>query len=170
MFGTRWNNNKIVFRNKPGFTIIEILVVIAVFVTAFVALLGFFALDVRISERNRLRLQALSLAEGSIEITRFIRDNYTWSATIGNYSLNTDYYPVKNELSWSMVVGSENIGAFNRRIIFSPVSRDANDNIEAVYNPVNNDINTRKITAIVSWVDRNGAVSESLSVYLTNWR
>ncbi|MFH1129390.1 MAG: type II secretion system protein [Patescibacteria group bacterium] len=170
MFGIKCKYNKCLPAGRQGFTIIEILVVIAVFVTAFVSLLGFFALDIRVSERNRSKLQALSLAEESIEVVRFVRDNYSWSATLGVFSLNTNYHPAINGSTWSIVSGSGNVGEFNRKIIFSAVSRDANDNIENVYNPINNDIDTRKVTTIVSWADRSGVVSESLSVYLTNWK
>ncbi len=178
MFGTKWKYNKkglLAVRlfggqDKQGFTIVEILVVITVFVTAFVSILGFFVLDIGLSDKNKMRLKAISLSEEGIEAVRFVRDNNLWVSTLAVFNLGTDYHPIISSSSWNIVSGSENINGFTRTIIFNAVSRDASDNIENIYNPSNNDPNTRKITVTVSWVGRGGPASESLSTYLTNWK
>jgi hypothetical protein len=110
------------------------------------------------------------MAEGGIEIVRFVRNNQSWASTLAVFNLGSAYHPVINGSFWNIVSGSESTNGLNRSIIFSAVSRDANDNIENVYNPANNDSNTRKVTVVVSWTDRGKVASESLSIYLTNWK
>ena len=148
----------------------EILVVIAIAIIAFTAMLGFFALDARVSERNRSRLSALSLAEEAMEAVRYFRDNNSWSAGLGSLAIGMDYHPVISGSSWNVVSGNENINKFNRKIVVNPVSRNANDNIEDIYNPVNNDADTKKVIVTISWTDRFGLISETLTAYLTNWK
>lgn len=172
MFGIKckYNKKRGLPAGRQGFTIIEILIVISVFAAIFVTVLGFFALDSRLFDRNKMRLKALSLAEEGIEVVRFARNNQSWVSTLAVFNLGSAYHPIISGSSWNVVSGSENINEFNRSIIFSAVSRDVNDNIENVYNPANNDSNTRKVVVVVSWVDRGEELSESLSVYLTNWK
>jgi type II secretory pathway pseudopilin PulG len=158
-------------KKSAGFTIIEIIVVIAVIITAIGTILGFFVFDAKIVERNQERLKALSLAEEAIEAVRNFRDNTDWGTDgIATLTVDTDYYPASSSNGWSIVLGDENINGFIRKINLSRVSRDTNDNIEGTYNPLNDDPNTRKVAAVVSWTDRQGQASESLTTYITNWR
>ncbi|MFZ5559203.1 MAG: prepilin-type N-terminal cleavage/methylation domain-containing protein [Patescibacteria group bacterium] len=172
MFGIKWIFNK---KSLPivrrGFTIIEIVVVIAIIVLAFFAILGFFIIDARVTDRSRARLEAISLAEEGVEAIRNFRDFNDWSVDgLGTLSSGVNYHPVRASSSWDIVSGSETINGFIRSIIFNRVSRDTNDNIEQVYNPLNDDPNTRKVTVTITWVDRQGAGTENLVTYLTNWR
>jgi type II secretory pathway pseudopilin PulG len=167
MFGTKWKNNK----DSAGFTTIEIVVVIAIIITTFAVILGFFIFDARLVERGQMRLRAISFAEEAIEAVRNFRDNTNWSsAGIGSLTTGIDYYPASSSSGWNIISGDENINGFARTIIFNRVSRDANDDIEGNYNPINDDSNTRKVTIIVNWNDRQGPSSESLTTYITNWR
>ena len=103
MFGMKWKNNK-------GFTILEIIVVIAVIATVFVAIIGFFIFDSRVAERSQMRLKAISLAEEALEATRNFRDITDWETT-GMASLNTgiDYHPVSSSAGWDIISGDENV-------------------------------------------------------------
>ena len=167
MFGTKWKNNK----NSAGFTTIEIVVVIAIIITTFTVILGFFVLDARIVERSQMRLKAISFAEEAIEAVRNFRDNTTWASVgIGILIVGVDYHPVISGTEWDIILGNEIINGFTRTVIFNRVSRDIDDNIEDSYNPVNDDPNTRKVTVTVSWTDRQGSASEDLTTYITNWR
>lgn len=172
MFGIKckYNKKRDPSVDRQGFTVIEILIVIAVFIIIFVSVLGFFTLDARLLDINKMKLKALSMAEEGVEIVRFVRDNQSWASTLAVFNLNSAYHPAISGSSWNIISGSENINGFTRSIIFSAVSRDANDNIEDVYNSANNDPNTKKVTVTVSWTDRSGTMSESLSAYLTNWK
>ncbi len=156
------------FSNRKGFTIIEIIVVIAVIVTAFSAILGFFVFESKVSERGRLRLQAISLAEEGIEAARNFRDNTTWASNgVGILTIGIDYHPAGSSAGWNMVSGSETINGFSRKINFFRVYRDTNDNISS---SGTEDTNTRKVVVLVSWTDRFGITSENINTYITNWR
>ncbi len=151
-----------------GFTIIEIIVVIAVIVTIFGAILGFFAFEARVAERSRMRLTAISLAEETMEAVRNFRDNTTWAtAGVGYLTTSIDYHPVSSSVGWNIISGNENINGFTRKINFDRVYRDANDNISG---SGIEDSNSRKVTVTVSWTDRQGATNESLVTYITNWK
>jgi len=173
MFGMKWkyNRKKGPSAGRQGFTIIEIIVVIAVIATVFIAIIGFFVFDARIAERGQMRLEAVSFAEEALEAVRNFRDTTDWEST-GIASLNTgiDYHPVSSSIGWDIVSGDENIDNFVRKIVFEKVSRDDNDDIENIYNSSNDDPNTRKVTVVVSWSDRQGSASESLKTYITNWK
>lgn len=167
MFGGKWKFNK----KNNGFTIVEIIVVVAVIVTAFIAILGFFIFENRVSERGRIRLKAISLLEETTEAVRNFRDNTDWEINgIGVLTSGINYYPVMASKSWSITIGEETIDRFDRVVIFTNVSRDANDNIEQVYNSSRNDSDTKKVSIVITWMDGNNPVSESLETYITNWR
>ncbi len=178
MFGDKWNNNKkclsvgkqACLADRRGFTLVEILVVIGVIVAVFTAISGFFIVDNRITERNRMRLQAMALTEEGAEAVRYFRDNTGWSSGLGSLSIDTAYHPIISGSSWDIVFGGEVIDGFVRSIVINQVSRDENDNIENNYNPSRDDPNTRRVVVTVGWSDRQGAASEILNLYLTNWK
>lgn len=152
-----------------GFTIVEIIVVVAVIIAAFTAVLGFFAFEAKIAERSRMRLQAISFIEESIEAVRNFRDNSTWTDAdgIGPLAIGVDYHPASSSDGWDIDPGNEIINEFTRAIVFNEVSRDANDDIS---DSGTNDPNTRKVTVTIAWTDRQGSATESLITYITNWR
>lgn len=165
MYMVKWKNNNNI---ESGFTIIEILVVIAAVIVAFAAILGFFVFEARVAERSRIRLEAISLTEEAMEAVRNFRDNTTWTSTgIGGLATDIDYYPASSSVGWNIISGSENINGFTRKIVFNKVYRDANDNISG---SGTEDTNTRKVTITVNWIDRQGAAQENLITYITNWR
>jgi len=167
MFGTKWKFNK----ENTGFTIVEIIVVIAIIITAFIAILSFFIFENRTSDRGRIRLRAISLLEETMEAVRNFRDNTDWEINgVGTMGSGTNYHPVMASKSWDIISGNEAIDGFTRVIIFTSISRDANDNIEQTYNPLRNDSDTKKVSIIITWKDRDTPTSESLGTYITNWR
>ena len=156
---------------KQGFTIVEIIIVIVVVVSVFGTILSFFTLDIRNNERNRNKLQAVLFAKEAMEAVRNFRDNTDWSVNgIGTLTAGADYHPVIASSGWGIVSGVESSEIFTRTVVFNNISRDANDNIEIIYNPANTDTNTKSVTVTVNWADRYGETSESLKTYLTNWR
>lgn len=161
MFGIKWNNNK-------AFTIIEVIVVAAVIIAVFVAILGFFAFESKVAERGRMRLKAASLNREAIEAVRNFRDNTIWASDgIGNLNTGANYHPVISGDSWNIISDSEIINEFTRKIVFDRVYRDGNDNISG---SGTEDSNTRKVIITISWTDRQGSAEESLITYITNWR
>ena len=146
---------------------IEIMVVIATISIVLVNILGVATYSLRFSTTIRETTQANMLAQEVIEATRNFRDGKTWDeGGIGTLTLDTPYHPEKiGDLNpaWNLVLGEETVSGFTRKIVFSSVFRDANDNI---VQSGNEDLGTKKVTATVSW----GSRKVELITYITNWR
>lgn len=153
--------------NDRGISLIEILVVIFIISIALVNLLGVAAFSLRFSSLVKETVQANTLAQEAMETTRNFRDGKTWSINgLGTLSVDTAYHPTKigtSVLSWDLALGEENIDSFKRKIVFSKVFRDTNDNISQ---SGIEDSGTRKVTVTVSWNERK----VELVSYLTNWK
>lgn len=153
---------------KSGFTIVEIIVIVAVIITAFTAVLGFFTFEAKVAGRSRMRLQAISLMEEAMEAIRNFRDNTIWDSDgISTLTTGSNYHPASSSTGWDIISGNEIINECTRAIVFNEVSRDANDDIS---DSGTNDPNTRKVTITITWADRQGSATESLITYITNWR
>jgi prepilin-type N-terminal cleavage/methylation domain-containing protein len=163
----------ILFGNKKGFSVIEIIIVIAIISVGLINLLGVGAFSLKISSVVKQTSIADSLAKESIEVVRNIRDITSWDAD-GIGILNTGavfYHPELNTgvnpPVWTLVLGEETINNYTRRIDFDRVSRNpTTGDIESVYNSSNDDPNTRKIITTVLW----GAREVELITYITNWK
>jgi prepilin-type N-terminal cleavage/methylation domain-containing protein len=160
-------------QNK-GFTIIEILIVIAVAGIAFSALLDFSTLSLKNSVLVKETYQANYLVQEALEVARNLRDGTNWETNgIGSFDVDTAYHSEKTLEEfpkWQLVAGTETVGIFSRSLVFERVSRDADDNIEMIFNPPNEDTNIRKTIATVSWNKRGINHSVELFLYLTNWK
>lgn len=167
----------ILFGNKnkklKGFSVIEIIIVIAIISVGLINLLGVGAFSLKISNIVKQTSIADSLAKESIEVVRNVRNGTDWD-TDGIGILNTGavfYYPELNTGSnppaWTLVSGEEIINNFTRRINFEEVSRNpSTGDIEAVYNSFNNDPKTRKVISTVIW----GSRKVEIITYITNWK
>ena len=155
--------------NKKGISIIEILVVIAIIVIALVSILGLATFALRVSTLMKETAQANNLAQEIIETVRNFRDGTDWDTNgLGNLTIGVNYYPRKTAdipPKWELVLGEETVDAFTRKVVFENVSRDLNDNIEGIYNPINDDPKTRKVIAVISWKDKE----VEIITYLTDW-
>lgn len=158
---------------QKGFSIIEIIIVIAIISVGLINLLGVGAFSLKISSIVKQTSIANFLAKESIEVMRNVRDGTTWD-TDGIGTLTTGavfYHPELNTSvsppAWTLVLGEETINDFTRRISLERVSRDSSTgDIEAVYNAANNDPKTRKVIATVLW----GVRKVELITYITNWK
>lgn len=164
---------------NKGLSIIEILIVIAIIGFALVSILGLVSLSLKTSTSIKEITQANTLAQEAMEAIRNFRDGTEWGinglkdyietgATTSDpyYSeLDNNFDPPK----WILVEGEEAIGDFTRKVVFKKVSRDPlTQNIEPTYNEDNDDSDTRKVEAIVSWKSGNKKIE--LVTYLTNWK
>ncbi len=156
-------------RLNKGISTIEILVVVAIITIALTSLLGVVAYSLKISTSIKETNLANFLAQETMEAVRNFRDGTDWNNNgLGNLTVAAAYYSQKSTdipPKWILVQGQETIDGFVRKVIFERVSRDINDNIETIYNPANDDPNTRKTTVKVSWQDKE----IKLVTYLTNW-
>ena len=156
-----------------GFSIIEIIIVIAVISVGLINLLGVGAFSLKISSVIKQTSIADSLAKESIEVVRNIRDGTTWD-TDGIGILDTGavfYHPELNTSvsppAWELILGEETINNFIRRIGLDRVSRNpGTGDIETVYNPSNDDPKTRKIISTILWESKK----VEIITYITNWK
>jgi len=163
LFGNKKKENK-------GFSVIEIIIVIAIVAVGLINLLGVAAFSLKISAIIKQTSQADSLTKEAIEATRAFRDGTDWDSNglgVLNTGSSNPYYPELDAGSaWKLTPGTEIIGVFTRKVIFERVSRDGSGDIETVYSVGNDDPETRKIIATVSWSNRK----VEIITYLTNWK
>ena len=153
--------------SKKGVSVIEILIVSAIIVVGLVSLLELATFSLKLSIQNRETTQAKNFAEETLEAVRNFRDGTIWDANgLGILSLDTVYHLEKTgdtPPKWDFVLGEEEVNGFKREVVLNRVFRDADSNIAA---SGTEDPNTKKITATVSWKDKELEIIN----YLTNWR
>lgn len=152
--------------NKRGISLVEAVIGSAIAGIAIVAVIGVIASALaRKSELTRT-VQATVLAEEGIEAMRFVRDS-GW-ATTSALTLNTDYFPVFNGVSWQVQTNQPGFvfGVFDRRIRVSSVSRDTNQDIVTSGGTV--DPNIKYVTVTVAWSARGATTTKTYSTYLGN--
>jgi len=158
------------FGNKKGISIIEILVVIAIIITALSSLLGLASFSLGVSTLIKQTNQANNLSQEVMEAVRNFRDGTSWDVDgFGKLATSTDYYPqaTSSPSKWQLVQGIENIDGFTRKVVFEDVMRDSNSNIveAGTYDP-----NTKKVIVTVSWKERGREHKLEIFTYLTNWK
>ena len=158
-------------KNKEkGIFLAEILIVSAIISTALITFLGISIFSLKTSNFIKETNMAVSFSEEMIEGVRSFRDGTDWSVGgLGSLSTDIDYHLEisGSPASWSLVPGAETTNNFTKRIIIERTSRDSGtDNIEDSYNPANDDPDTRKVTANVSWNNKD----LEITTYFTNWK
>lgn len=156
---------------NKGISMIEMLVVVAIVAVTLTTLLGVATFSLKASGSLRGTTQANFLAQEVIEAVRNFRDGTDWAtAGLGSLTIGSTYHPEKTTAipkKWTMVSGEETIGIFKRKVVFERVWRDLNDNIA---DSGTQDLNTRKVTATVSWKYKGEDKNVELVTYLTNWK
>src|SRR5487761_286237 len=149
--------------NQSGFTLIEIIVALAIILTAGIGLLQLGLLETKAGTLASQETRAYFLADESLEATRIMRDE-GWN-NIGSLQKETAYYPVIQGGTWTL--SSSNPGAINgytRSVIFHQVFRDSNDNIAS---SGTTDSKTVLAEAHVSWTIQGGGTQTiSINSYL----
>ncbi|MBI2038553.1 MAG: hypothetical protein HYT19_01350 [Candidatus Nealsonbacteria bacterium] len=157
--------------NKKGGLTVEILVVIAIIVTALMSLSRLVSLSLDAFFSSGQSVQAGALVQEAMEAVRNFRDGTSWDINgLGKLATNTDYYPkaTSSPLRWQLIQGQENNNNFTRKIIFSDVQRNANGDIAALGGVI--DLETKKASVLVSWQDRGRPHQVSADTYFTNWK
>lgn len=165
------------FKNEKGLSIVEILIITAIIGIALTSLLGIATFSLRIATLEREVTQANILAQKIMEAVRNFRDETDWDNDdpqdqydgLGVLTTGVAYYPEKSSdipPKWMLVQREETIDGFTRKVVFEDVSRDTNDDIEQVYNPNNDDPDTKKTTVTVSWKDKK----VEIVTCFTNWK
>ena len=138
---------KALLLTKTGFSLIEILVAISVFLIFVVATVSVFVSTNRQVSNSSHKAQAVALAHEALEAVRNIRDADFNNLIDGTYGLGQ----VANH--WSLTGAFDITNIFNRQIIISTISPSQ-----------------KKIQVTISWADQinqnNSIVEET---YLTAW-
>jgi len=151
---------------QKGIGMIEVIVCLAIIATSFWAFLELAKYNLGVQEQTQIKMEAMTLAAETIEAVRSIRDE-DWN-NLASLSLETRYYPVISENKWTLTLtnpGSIN-GIYDRWVVLEKVYRNANDDISP---SGMEDIQTKKITALVEWIDHGQTEQINLTTYLTNW-
>ena len=150
-----------------GFGIIEILVVVAVILVGFTAILELFRLNVQSSMQSRENVQAYALLAEALEGTRSVRDG-GWS-NLASLTPGVDYYPVIVGGAWTLqTINPGPIDGFSRRVVFIRALRDASSNIVPSGGTIDPD--TLLVTAYIELQSRGDTKTKNLTTYLTNWQ
>lgn len=166
--------------HQKGFGVPELIIAIFIVAVTTVSFYEIAVLSLKISKENKNEMKAAYLAEEGIEAVRNIRDQVAWidaadgKTGIGELDLDIDdtYYPIISVNSWELITINPGLinNRFSRKVVFEKLSRDPNSgDIEDVYNSINNDENSRKITIIVSWQENGKDKEVTLISYLTNF-
>ncbi len=160
-------NSKFQIPNSAGITLIEIIVALAVVLTACVGLLRLASFQTKATTLASQETRAYFLADEALEATRIVRDG-GWSSVTSLLN-GTRYYPVVQSGTWTL--SNSNPGAINgytRFITLYQVFRDANGNIASSGTA---DANTRRVQAQIQWTPEGGGTQTiSLETYITNWQ
>lgn len=154
-------------KNQQGIGLIEILIVVSIIGLSLASLAGLGNFALKIQHQLKQNTIASFLASEAIEATRAIKDG-NWT-DLTSFAIDTPLHPAKDPSlpRWTLDSGTETINGFTRQIIISNVYRDASFNI--VSSGGEQDENTKKITAIVSWNDNGRSQQIMLIDYLMNW-
>ena len=153
------------YHNKAGFTLIEVLVACVIISTTTLALMSATSKGIELSTRSLRQVQANMLMEEGVEAVKSIRDN-NWT-TVSSLILNTNYYLSFNANTWTLgtTIIPPQDGIFTRKIVFSQVYRDSNDDIASSGTI---DAGIKMVNVTVSWPSHGGATSKNITFYLAN--
>jgi len=177
-------------KNKPAFTLLEVLLAITFITVVFTAITGLILMTLQVNSKNTRTLQATYLAQESLEAMRYIRDsnwlqNYAWDEgedqwganfTLASGEKESEFYLVEAGEAgayWSLspvssyneedgVVTLDSGEEFTRTIVISEVPDEQDPNISRE--------DALTVTAVISWNQRGFDTSVELSTILTNWQ
>jgi len=159
---------KKVYLRKQGFTLVEVLVGMALLMVLTVGLIGLNQLSAKTSLISKLRVQAMSKLQETMEASMAVRASNFGSLSEGIY------YPQISEGKWSFVSGTEVIDGMERWVEISKVQREVSCGGERVCPIVESggvvDPVTFKARAVVKWEEQGEEKQEELESILTFWR
>lgn len=161
--------SKIVSSEESGLGMVEMIVVLAILVTTFAAMLQMLFLQRQAQILAEQQAAAYLVARETMEAVRSVRDS-DW-ANITSLSYDTPYYPQINASSeWELVAIDPGpvSGIYTRWVEFNEVLRDANDDIATSGTA---DPDTRKVITYVEWTKSGDETRTiTLEAYITNWQ
>lgn len=154
-------------KKLSGFSIIELIIAIAIFSIVSSSLVGLILGGFNILQRSNDMLTAYNLANQSVEAVLSIKDE-AWNTLV--YSKSAIVVS-GNDLIFSGEDTAEQIGNFSRNVDFYPVYRDLDGNIvSATTTDAYLDVNSKELLVTVGWELPNGDTKEiKRNLFLTNW-
>lgn len=153
---------------KKGFTLVEVLVAMALLMTLTVGLIGLTQLSVRAGAVSRARVGAMAKLNETMEATLAVRASNFGSLNEGIY------HPEIVEDKWALVSGTEVLGEVERWVEISKVQRELACGGERVCPIVESggvvDPVTFKAIVVVVWQEQGEDQREELESILTFWR
>ncbi len=154
-----------------GFSLVEILVAVAVLLVSFVSVLTAFQVATRQGRASVLEVQAAALAEEGVEAVTTIRDA-GW-ANLSSLAVGTPYDLIFTGTQWATTLSPQTIdGSFRRSVTVGEVYRRNSDKDIVVADspdPKAIDTGTKKITVRVAWATSTPNARERvMEAYLTN--
>jgi type II secretory pathway pseudopilin PulG len=156
------------FLNNQGFSIIESLVGITLAALLLVAFTALISQTIKINRTNRNGVKAIMYLQELIEVAEDLEQSAT-TTIFENHTCNAPNicHPEVSGNNWTLTSGSQSLeNMFTRSIIIGPVSRDINNNIEAIYDVAHDDPNTKIVTATISWNNGFQIHNQTLETYL----
>ncbi|MEX0870091.1 MAG: hypothetical protein WDZ39_01545 [Candidatus Spechtbacterales bacterium] len=155
---------------NEGLSIVEIVIVIAITITAFAAIFQVAFLGRRAQTITMESTAAYILAREDLEAVRSIRDG-SWD-DVAVLAPGTAYYTdINSEDEWELSSSDPGpVGIYTKWIEVEEVTRDsATDNITSGSGYT--DVDTIKVVSFVSWSSPSaGEQTISLEAILTNWQ
>lgn len=157
---------------QRGFSIVEILVAVAVLIASFVSVLTAFQIAARHGRGTLEQMQATALAEEGIEAMTTIRDT-GWN-NLSSLTIGTSYDLVFSGTAWATTQTPQMIdGVFRRTVVLDEVYRRNSDKdimVSTSPDAKTIDFGTKKVTVRVSWATTtpSGGGERIMETYLMN--
>ncbi len=161
----------IISNKTKGASMLEILLVIGLITTTFVALLAIVNFSLKIAGQKQTEYRAVFLVRQMMEGLRNFRDSSNWLTNgLGTLTSGAIYHLEKSGSppKWILASGFQYQEGFTQSIIFSDVRRDSNGNIVA--SGGNLDSNSKQVQITAAWQDQGQARQVQITSLLTNWR
>ncbi len=152
---------------KKGIMLAEVLIAVFIFSVILGVLVTINNLYLTSVSSSLKSVKALYLAEEGMEAVRIIRD--TNFSNFQNLTEGESYYLYflnSASSTWEATTSDlyKDVGGIDRWFVLNPIRREYNQIATSTGNIVPN---TKKVTVYVSWDDKSGTITKSLSTYLT---
>jgi hypothetical protein len=151
---------------SKGMSLAEVVIAATVITVFMAALVGLYNFHMRVIFGSARQVKATFLAEEGLEAIKYLR-NLSWSTYIAQTPVDTDLFIAWHNGKWTTTTDNIYIdGLFERKIVLSPVERNAQSNIVSSNGTL--DPNVKKLTVTISWSDGAATTTRSVSTYITN--
>ena len=154
--------------HQRGFTLVEMLIALGLFMTLTITLVGASHLSVKASQISRLRVRAVTLSRETMETVMAVRANNFGTLHEGIH------HPEIIDGQWVLVDGSDVVEGFERRVEIYRVQRQMSCGGERVCPIVQSggvvDPVTFRAKVFIKWQEGKETQQLELESLLTFWR